>query len=342
MFANTAATNAADALLQWAKDFTGVRDDYGGVLADGTAATSWAARLAAFVTVDEATAIKRMWRAVQRGDPADHAVRNARDIDAPVDDSDDKSALQYICSTTWSKVGHHRETIAARLLDMGADVDHRLKDGSTPLWAAAQGGAADLVTMLVENNANFRLERMTDGSTPLWIAAHKGHDAVVERLLAAPGVDVSEYVKQADGDGATPLFMAAHKGHDAVVERLLAAPGVDVFEYVKQAVQDGRTPLFIATRNGHDAVVERLLAAPGMNVSEYVNRAIDNNITPIMVASCFGHAKCVRLLLDHNASLDECMTGKNEIMECGAGSTALSIAEGKGHHDIVAMLKSAP
>ena len=84
---------------------------------------------------------------------------------------------------------------------MGANADRRLKDGSTALWAAAQGGAADLVAMLVENNANCRLECMTDGSTPLYIAAQNGHDAVVERLLAAPGVDVSEYVKQAKQDG---------------------------------------------------------------------------------------------------------------------------------------------
>ena len=57
-----------------------------------------------------------------------------------------------------------------------------------------------------------------NGTTPLFLAAQNGHLNVVQSLIEA-GVDVN----QANKNGATPLYMAAQEGHTAVVGLLIEA-----------------------------------------------------------------------------------------------------------------------
>jgi ankyrin repeat protein len=79
----------------------------------------------------------------------------------------------------------------------------------------------------------------------------------VERLIAAPGVDVNK-ARTTDGvTPLTPLITAAYEGHLDVVERLIAAPGVDV----NKSCNTGQTPLFIALRRRHADVAQILFAA---------------------------------------------------------------------------------
>ena len=61
------------------------------------------------------------------------------------------------------------------------------------------------------------------GSTPLILACVEGHDAVVQQLIAAPGIDVNV----SDDDGNTPLIVAAFHNHGAVVAQLLAVEEID-------------------------------------------------------------------------------------------------------------------
>ena len=60
---------------------------------------------------------------------------------------------------------------------------------------------------------------MDDGATPLCVAVYNGHLDVVERLLAAPGVDAN----LARWDGTTPMFIVLACGHTVVVQKLRAA-----------------------------------------------------------------------------------------------------------------------
>jgi ankyrin repeat protein len=53
----------------------------------------------------------------------------------------------------------------------------------------------------------------------LYVAAYNGHVDVVERLLAAPGVEINK----ARTDGATPLSIALARGHAKVEQKLRAA-----------------------------------------------------------------------------------------------------------------------
>jgi len=79
---------------------------------------------------------------------------------------------------------------------------------------------------------------------PLYMAAQKGHTEVVERLLAAPGVDVNLTYNL----GTTPLYEAAQRGHTEVVD-------------VNRARSNGATPLFAALARGNADVAQKLQAA---------------------------------------------------------------------------------
>ena len=57
-----------------------------------------------------------------------------------------------------------------------------------------------------------------DGDTPLYVACEKGHAEVVTTLL-----DANADKNQADNDGDTPLYVACQKGHTEVVTTLLDA-----------------------------------------------------------------------------------------------------------------------
>ena len=92
-----------------------------------------------------------------------------------------------------------------RLLEGGAKVDQPVPPGwtpkrnpskvpaeryvgATPLYVAAQGGHAEVVTLLLKNNANVDAVD-NEGRTPLYFATQEGHAEVV-RILLSNGANV--------------------------------------------------------------------------------------------------------------------------------------------------------
>ena len=72
--------------------------------------------------------------------------------------------------------------LAPELLDSGADVDVTDEGGGTPLGAAAIGGQAETVDLLLASGAD--VNRKDDrGWTPLHWAAHNGDPGIVGKLL---------------------------------------------------------------------------------------------------------------------------------------------------------------
>ena len=67
------------------------------------------------------------------------------------------------------------------LVEKGADVGSKDKDGRTPLSWAAENGHEAVVKLLVEKGANVD-SKDNSGRTPLSLAAKKGHEAVVQLL----------------------------------------------------------------------------------------------------------------------------------------------------------------
>ena len=134
-------------------------------------------------------------------------------------------------------------------------------------------------------------------------AARDGHTAIVEQLLAVPGIDVNAK----DEDGSPPLHCAY--GHTAIVERLLAA-GADV----DARNNDGDTALMKAIVNSHTAIVRMLLAA-GADVDARNN----SGGTALMkaVLSAVAPVALVRRLLAAGADVN----AKNNL-----GDTALMFA----------------
>ena len=87
------------------------------------------------------------------------------------------------------------------------------------MGVAAEKGHVEIVNALLAQNADVNAAT-TCGATALLFASQNGHLSVVQRLLAAPSIEVN---KAPATDGTTPLHAAAMYGHVAVVQTLLAA-----------------------------------------------------------------------------------------------------------------------
>ena len=89
--------------------------------------------------------------------------------------------------------------------------------------AALNGDADTMAQLLTAPGVLVNAQILDGGSTPLILACVEGHDAVVQQLIAAPGIDVNV----SDDDGNTPLILAAFHNHRVVVAQLLAVEEID-------------------------------------------------------------------------------------------------------------------
>jgi uncharacterized protein len=209
--------------------------------------------------------------------------------------------------------------LARRLLDAGASVYARDRDGTMPLGYAAQSGQTVLVDLLLQQGAPVDARNLA-GSTALYGAAENDRAAVVGRLLAS-GADPN----LAGRSGVTPLAAAAFKGNKPIVDLLLAngskpnevdATGKSAIIYA--AVQ-------INARYGNDLTVLMWAAgyADGAGVLDAknvvkllldrnadINAVDDRGRTALMIAAELDHAAIVDMLLEHGA--DRSITDKQQ------------------------------
>ncbi|MBO9481659.1 ankyrin repeat domain-containing protein [Salinisphaera sp. G21_0] len=162
--------------------------------------------------------------------------------------ADTKVPLHYAAAQGQQK------TIGA-LIDRGANVNSRTKDGRTPLHYAAAQGQLEAIGALIARGGDVN-SRTKDGRTPLHCAAEKGQLEAIGALIAK-GADVNSRTK----DERTPLHFAAEKGQLEAIGALIAA-GADVNSQSK----DGRTPLHCAAEKGHQEAIDALIAR-GANVN---------------------------------------------------------------------------
>ena len=102
---------------------------------------------------------------------------------------------------------------------------------------------------------------------------------------------------------------------------------------VDKASNDGATPLYMAAQKGQLKVLHLLVKA-----TADINKSMNGGVTPLMVAAWQGHADCLRLLLGAGADAAAVMTGDNELIGVGPGTTALQIATTHGKKDCRAVL----
>jgi len=93
------------------------------------------------------------------------------------------------------------------LIDRGTDIESKNIDGITSLYAAAQEGHSQCISVLLDRGADIE-SKQSDGFTALLIAAQEDYTACIDVLLDR-GADIES--KQNDGD--TALLVAATQSH---------------------------------------------------------------------------------------------------------------------------------
>ena len=211
-----------------------------------------------------------------------------------------------------------------RLLDAGADVRARDRDGATCLFPPAAAGNVHLLKALIAAHADVNAHNDA-GETPMLVAAREGQVTAVRVLLESRAKGVVR-----DDSGTTPLHLAAGHGDLGLVEALLGEVVGDSEkpdrrlngERVDVNARDGggRTPLhFVAecddgwlevAGDTTQAAVGDLATEshPGLVVARLVDAGADPNTrdndgrTPLQVAAAQGSPDTVCALLKSGAS----------------------------------------
>lgn len=182
-------------------------------------------------------------------------------------------------------VVHDNTEMVTTLVEGGAHMDFRAKDGLTPLHKAAILGMHRSLSALLDLGASPDL-RDVAGLTPLYVACmHGGSDRCAELLLK----DKAQ-VNVVDRNGWTELHQAAKHGNDRHVH-LLGLYGADM--NVQNGV--GNTPLHVAATWDQPGATTALLqhgaASDAINLSQQ---------TPLAMATISGAAGAVAVLMhDH-------------------------------------------
>jgi uncharacterized protein len=213
------------------------------------------------------------------------------------------------------------EAEARALLDRGAAIDARDREGKTALAKAAEADKLPLIRLLLERGADPNA-RAVDGSTPLFYAAEQDRGQVVGLLLER-GADPNLPGRK----GVRPLAAAAFNGSTESVTELMKF-GADP----NALDDDGQGAIVYAAGHGYAPVVALLLQA-GVEV----NRRYAHGLTALMWAA--GHDASagvddvdgtIKTLIEHGAALE---------LKDDRGKTAADIARGLGHERAAKLLE---
>ena len=166
------------------------------------------------------------------------------------------------------------------------------------------------------------------------VACSAGQLAVLVELRRTHGEAVAAYLAGKGGDAIGegrwfPLWIASYTGRQAVVEWLLEEVGTSA---KARHMTHGASALFVAAQGGHLAVL-RALADAGADISAPMTGI---HWSPLFVAALVGHASVVAELVERGA--DPSTPTAQDHTGVPRGSTALSIAQCRGHAEVTAIL----
>jgi ankyrin repeat protein len=194
------------------------------------------------------------------------------EVDAVADMYDAAATtMEMLVSSAHPAAAGVQPALAELLLDYGADVNRRGKDGQTPVVTALAFGYLATAETLAKRGASLHCEALAGlgrvdevrGALPLanpasrhaalCLAAQHGHTAVVQLLLDA-GEDPNRYNPPGYHAHSTPLHQAVAADHLEVV-KLLATRGARLD--LRDSIYDG-TPLDWALYLKKDAIAAYL------------------------------------------------------------------------------------
>jgi ankyrin repeat protein len=219
----------------------------------------------------------------------------------------------------WALADRHND-VAQALIERGADIQARSKDGYTPLLFAARAGNDKGVRMLLAHGAHIN-DAASDGANALLIATVRGH-ADLARSLLDEGADAN-----ADTAGFTALHWAAGTWETYLtgmfgiqnnplsglqhgkleLVRALLAHGADPNARLRKAPPRygyldlrlnlaGATPFFLAAMAADREVMQLLVDRGGDPLI-----ATDEHTTPLMAAAGVGRTEGVSPVTESGA-----------------------------------------
>ncbi|KAK7011813.1 ankyrin-3 [Biomphalaria glabrata] len=179
------------------------------------------------------------------------------------------------------------------LIDNGASVNQKCKDGYLPLSLAASSNRDAVITHLIKKGADVNGVDSRYGMTPLMHAAIAGNVYIVRQLLKYNAtIDILD-----DGDYSA-LMLAAQLKKPLVVSALIQE-GADVNMV---SGFDGKSALILATESNCCDTINILLEnGADVNFSKPFNK---RGTTALMIAAHNGFKDAVDTLLYYNADID--------------------------------------
>ncbi|MBI3432587.1 MAG: ankyrin repeat domain-containing protein [Hydrogenophilales bacterium] len=249
-------------------------------------------------------------------------------------------ALALVVACTSARAGSSEDLFAAikandgqeveRLLDAGADVSGKSKDGLTPLFWAAVWGADKAAELLVAHGAPVNGKSGREEFTPLHMAAYNLHKGVAE-LLISKGGDVNARSRS----GWTPLHKAMEQlalrpatsapepsevAKTVAMVALLLASGADA----NAKSEGGTMPIHSAALSCQRTLVEALIAK-----GADIDAKGPDDVTPLYLAAKKDCAEVAGLLVGRGAQVS---------VRTKSGFTPLLISAEEGNPDIAQFL----
>lgn len=228
-------------------------------------------------------------------------ITNGADINTP------ESFVGY--SPLMLACGDNDEELVKILLDHGADVSIKSKNGLTALINASKNNKKKICELLIKSNPNI-LEK--DGPDAFVKAARAGHIEIINYLISK-GLNIN--TKNTVGE--TALMVAANRGNINLVKELLKL-GADI----NQKDDHGKTALIHAAIGGVVSFI-REEGSPGPEMDEIEKALAEMQELNGVVIS---------FLIESGAKIQE---------EDNYGLTAVEHARRNGKKNIVKILESA-
>lgn len=195
--------------------------------------------------------------------------------------------------------------IARLLLECGAQIDIKDKNGNRALHYACQHGKLDLVCFLLQSGADVNEVNSHNGDSPLHVAiqhaltplaanSQPNASEKIVSLLLSHGARTSLTIKNRTQQ-QSPLELACELGKTKLVELMLKWSLVN--NMIDQIRDSSKNSLHLASKNGHDDVIRLLLIFNVVDVNYATNEG-----TALHEACRYGRYHTAKLLLESGLS----------------------------------------